>query len=294
MNHIDKIRNTMRLIAATSAAIVATGAGQAFAQISTDSSISDTGAFSDANAEFNIDRDIDVNVENLADIYNDVWADINTGFNAVIGNTTVEGDGASSGNIIGDISFANNANEDAGIVELGDILGDVDADFEIDTTGAYSEANQELNVDRRVNVYVTNEANIENLADINANTGFNATNYNTTVEGDGATSGNITIIADVENNANTGVGGVDLGDLGSDVDASASIANTGFSSVANQEVNVDDDVDLNYTNEANIANVFGINANTGFNETSYNTTVGGSSSGNAAFRLDVENNANTQ
>jgi hypothetical protein len=289
MTQIVKVRNMMRLVAATSAALFAMSAGSAFAS-SFNGTNEDTGPSSENHNKFDASSKVDFDWKNEANLKNLVDADINTGKNKVSKNTNAEG--GDTGSIDAQVAFENNANNDPGYIDLAGATPDVNADFSNSDTGPWSSNDNKLDVKNTVKVKVRNDADISNKADINANTGKNNTYGNTNA--DGGTTGNISVGIDAVNNANNG-SGANIGGLGGggDVNASANNSDTGPNSENKNTVKVKNSVDVNVRNEADITNKFNVDANTGKNTTSHNTNAGNNGTGDAAINIQVQNTANS-
>jgi hypothetical protein len=288
MTQVVKVRNMMRLIAATSAALMAMSAGQAFASVNVDGHNSETGPFAETENHFDIDHDFDIDIDNDADLDTDVEVDLNTGDNETKWNT--DGGETETGDAVVDIAFDNEANENAGEVVIPDDLFDVDADFSNEETGPWSSNKNDLDLDTDVDIDVNNDADIKNDVDIDLNTGRNEVKGNT--DGGELTTGKATVIIESTNKANTGGSSLDLSNLGGGVDADFSNEETGPESENYNKLDIDQNLNVDIKNDADINNDFKIDANTGENTVKDNTDAGGTHTGDAGVRIRVENVAN--
>lgn len=288
MTQIVKVRNMMRLIAATSAALMAMSAGQAFASVNVDGHNSETGPFAETENHFDIDHDFDFDIDNDADFDNEVEVDLETGNNEIKWNT--DGGKTETGEAVVDIAFDNEANENAGEVVLPDGLFDVDADFSNEKTGPWSNNENKLDLDSDVDIDVKNDVDIKNDVKIDLNTGRNEVKGNT--DAGGLTTGKATVIIESTNKANTGGSSLDLSNLGGGVNADFSNEKTGPESRNENELDIDQNLDVDIENKADIKNDFKIDANTGENTVKNNTDAGDTTTGEVGVRIRVTNQAN--
>ncbi len=299
MTHVTTIRNAMRLIAASSAVLLATSAGSAFAHSSTfDGANETTGAYSSNSNKFDVEHDSKLDVKNKSDIDNKIKGDLNTGYNDLEYNTTAS-DGIGTGVIDANVVVSNDTSGSGsvwgglGTLDLGGGSGTgmVDASFENGTTGYSSENTNKLKVDNKKSVTVKNDAYIDNKVDIKANTGDNKTIGNTTVDGS-TTTGDIVANVDISNKT---AGTPDLSSLGlggTDVTASAENGVTGAFSNNVNDVKVTQTDTVKIDNKADINNDVKLKANTGGNANNYNTTTGGTNTGSIGFGVNVSNTTN--
>lgn len=147
--------------------------------VSADFSNDTTGADSDNDNTLDLDRTLDVTVTNDADIVNDITADLSSGSNDFLSNTTV-GD-ISTGDIEMNLDVESVANQGATELDLSGLGGDVDLDFENDTTGADSDNDNTATITDTVTVDVTNTATVDNDLDLDVDSGGNTVDSNTTV-----------------------------------------------------------------------------------------------------------------
>ncbi|MGI6103072.1 MAG: hypothetical protein ACOYBJ_00380 [Patescibacteria group bacterium] len=279
-------RNRMRVVAAVAALALLGGAGSAWADVNVDGLNERTGADSDNFNTYTVDDLVDADIINSSSALNDVLLNVDSGNNDVLENTTVGDVEGGDVNVGG--SFYTELN--AGMVELdGMAMGDVDASFENNTTGANSVNRNTLDVERDTLVTVTNAGSASNLYDLTVDTGDNDTNRNTTV-GDVST-GDVDMNIEAETMINEGASSIDLGDLGasSSVDASFENAITGADSDNRNTVIVDDVKDIDVTNSATVTNDLDLIVDTGDNDTNRNTTVGDVSTGDVSIDFSFTN-----
>jgi hypothetical protein len=289
MTQIKTIRDAMRLIAATSAVLLATSAGSTFAHASVDVSGENegTGAYSANTTDVNVEHNTDLDIKNSDDVKNDLKGDFNTGWNDISFNTLVE-DGT-TGDIDVNVDVSNDSEGDS-LGSIGDLLAasDVSVDFVNRITGAYSDNENNANVEKNTDVNISNKSNVKNKLDIDANTGRNEAIGNT--EFGGGTTGDIDVSADISNNtggSSLGLGNLDLG--GGSVDISGGNSITGYSSTNENNVNVEENTDVNIKNDSKIDNKVKLDLNTGGNTTNYNTMSGGNSTGSISADLSLSN-----
>lgn len=148
--------------------------------VSGDFSNDTTGSSSNNRNTMNVDRNLNVDVDNVASISNDIDANLNSGNNTVRDNTTV-GD-VETGGVDFSVTVDNTANHSGSTLSMPD-LGNtsVDADFSNDTTGANSDNRNTINVDDNIDVLVNNVANVSNDLDVTGDSGNNDVRRNTTV-----------------------------------------------------------------------------------------------------------------
>lgn len=160
-----------------------------------------TGPSSENINRVEVDKDVDVRIRNNADIENELDIHANTGNNEIRNNTTV-GD-VSTGSIEVAADISNEVNAGGASFDICDnclMNEDINADFSNDTTGPNSENTNILDIDSDVNIDIENNADIRNDFRINANTGENEVENNTSV-GDVST-GDVVISISAMNVAN--------------------------------------------------------------------------------------------
>lgn len=284
-----KVVKSLKVLTA-SLAVVALGAGSAFASVHIGGSGNETtGPHSDNNNSWDIHQDSDISVLNSADANNDysVWA--GTGDN-LFGHNTELGD-VWTGDVSGDISF-DNALNDAAISFMGpNDLGNVSIDLSNYLTGPYSDNHNDVDISHNSDIHITNTADINNDIHYKADTGHNGVNCNT-VAGD-VTTGDVRISASVDNQANTG-SMIDLSNLVSSADISADMSNslTGPDSRNINDLDVRASSDVHIVNKADINNDFSADVNTGNNSIAGNTVVGNVRTGDVNLDFQAVNQAN--
>lgn len=247
---------------------------------------------------------------NTADVTNDLTVVANTGDNIITSNTAV-GDVAT-----GDINLALNMINLLNIyapntllaVDVWSILSDYTGDLVFDlgnsATGPNSENTNSATANRDVSATVTNRSEIDNVFDIDAATGDNELEGNTAVGN--VTTGGINIEGAVTNIANTvkpilyivNVFGEWAGEL-MGVDPSQVIVNridnqaTGPNSENTNNIDQNQTIDLDVTNEARVRNRINVDANTGSNTFANNTLVGNITTGSINIMANVYNVLNS-
>jgi len=159
------------------------------------------------------------------------------------------------------------------------------------TTGPWSENKSIWDIDHDIDIDITNDSEIKNDQDIDAETGRNEVEHNTSVSD--FTTGDIDGDIYVSNE----LGGSDFIVSGSDLgfgDVSIDLANgcTGPNSENENIVDIDNDIDLDFRNYVTIHNDLDADLNTGDNEVEHNTVVGDFSTGDIDFSATTENRVN--
>ncbi len=251
--------------------------------------VTGNGAFSNSAINVSSNSTTSVNQTNNANITNNVSSNANTGDNSANFNT-----GGDSKIVTGDattntsISNAANLNK-ASLSNCGGCEGGA-TNVTITGNGAYSENEVEVSKDKSVFLNQDNNANISNDVEAKANTGKNDNSFNTggdsvTVTGDAKTSVSI----DTKANANI----AKLGGNGSAGGSSVLISGNGAFSDNDAALNGSSAVVLDQFNDANVDNDVEAKANTGKNDSTFNTGgFVGISTGNASTHVDVDNAVN--
>lgn len=143
-------------------------------------------------------------------------------------------------------------------------------EISISGNGAGSESQVNINVEQNQNVNQSNDANIQNDVDVNANTGGNDANDNT--GGDvNISTGSIDSNVDVNNKGiNVNAANNNACPSNCPVDFNTDISKNGADSENSVSVNANNNVNASQNNEANIENNVNVNANTGYNEANDN------------------------
>jgi len=232
---------------------------------STNVTISGNGAFSDNNANVNNNSSVTVAQTNVANVYNDIDADADTGDNDANfntgGNTSVRTGDAST-----NVTVSNLLNKNVALVGGGSGAGN-GATVLIDGNGAFSDNGVNLNNSSAVVLAQTNVADVNNDVDADADTGNNDANFNTGGEVS-VDTGDAKANVGVLNALNFNMANVDcecvLGDL------SVKVANNG--AFSDNFVNVNDlsALIVAATNVADLDNDVDADADTGDNEAEFN------------------------
>ncbi|KKT94207.1 MAG: hypothetical protein UW94_C0001G0056 [Parcubacteria group bacterium GW2011_GWA2_45_14] len=255
---------------------------------------SQTGANSDNNIDVSEESYDDTLVNNNAVINNEVTAQAITGQNSANKNTGAGNIQTGDANIeVTAINVANTTVKDGSLFiavvnVFGDWFGDllyggssllaatggqaptVTVDASNAVTGAESDNEIEVDVNRRQEVSIDNQADINTLLDANIETGGNMANRNTLgggIEtGDGVLALHSRAAANLTGVVMDPVAGLIVNGLND---------TTGFESQNKIKVRLNEERLLTINNEANVSTIFGALANTGNNEASQNT-IGGS------------------
>lgn len=248
-----------------------------------------TGADSDNDNDLDVDHDVDLVLDNIADIVNVLGLTANTGENEQTRNTTA-GD-IDTGDVEVDSVISNWANNDSGFASASHGTTSVDVTGENNTTGADSDNDNDFDIDNDLDIDVDNDADITNSVTVDATTGGNEQRRNT-VGGDIST-GDIEVSTDITNEANNGSSS--LMDGGSSLDVSGDFTNdtTGADSDNDNDLDVDHDVDLTVDNIADVTNVLDVDANSGENEQSRNTTGGNIDTGSVSVDFGSSTTVNS-
>jgi hypothetical protein len=165
-------------------------------------------------------------------------------------------------------------------------------DLTVTGNGAFSDNTVKVESNNATVVEQNNNANVTNNISSNANTGGNDASFNTggdtrIVTGDAVTKTDVSTHVNLNKAVVDGCGACDGGDLG------VKISGNGAYSDNYAKVDKENLVSVAQDNDANISNHVDANANTGKNDSSFNT--GGDTvivTGDAATKVDVDNKAN--
>ncbi len=258
-------------------------------KVSSDNTL--TGAQSDNDNKVTLNGNGDLNVDNIATVNNNASeVTIDTGHNDQNKNTT--GGDVMSGNVDVSADWNNVVNDGASLCGCtgGDNGWTVTADFSNNTTGYKSHNDNKLTINDNGDQTFTNVATILNSLSLDANTGHNDQNKNTT--GGNMTTGDISLAAMFSNEANSGSKGGDPSHGSSSVDVTASNKTTGAESDNNNIVKLNNDGDTHVTNVATLTNSVDLYANTGHNDQNKNTKAGDLKTGNVGLSANITNVAN--
>lgn len=275
----------------TTAGVAAAGAmllisSAAFAG-TTDLTISGNGADSENGIKLMEQTSTVVSQSNQTSISNHVHTSSNTGDNTASGNTGgsvyIETGDATSKTQISNTTGSNTAH-----VENCDC--DTDVTVKIDGNGKDSENKAKVGVDSMTYLVQENKTKMTNMVHSDADTGNNKANHNT--EGDVTiVTGNAKSMVEVENQANSNVGGIGgNGEAGSQVDVM--ITDNGKDSTNKVGLKVDKLKGLSQHNSTRIKNKVGSFAGTGYNKAKSNT--GGIIdvwTGNSTSKVNLKNTA---
>lgn len=170
-------------------------------------------------------------------------------------------------------------------------LASAEVTVEIDGNGTSSDNSANVNITQQTTITQTNQADIQNNVNTQADTGSNTASNNT----GGDTSiqtGNTNQNVSVSNQANsstintTGCGGCANGDV------NVQVSGNGADSQNTTNVTLNNQTTINATNNANITNIVNVGANTGNNSSSNNNGGVTIQTGNILIRGSIENKAN--
>lgn len=258
------------------------------------------------------ENNININTEDNASTENQSQIDADTGNND-IGSNTIVGN-VTTGNINSTETVVNASNTD---LDLGSSIGvqNINPDginqielmpsgqrilFENQTTGPNSENTNELNNNNSVEIIDTNNAQIENVIEIDVNTGENSI-ANNTMAGN-LTTGDINLGVNLVNLANLQMPKLILsadiwnilGSLNGNLilDPSFSNTKTGPNSLNSNLLNNGSDFSADIDQNADLSNLFNYHANTGENTIGNNTIIGNIQTGNTNIQNSVYNLVN--
>lgn len=307
MNTFDKMRKVIRIGVASSAIVLTAGAGLTFAGYS---GTSLTGFSSDndttgpqslnKNTTEIVDR-VKVELVNRDEEDNNLDYLFNTGKNEIENNTSVGN--ILGGNVIAAFALAGGLGSSA----LGTNLftnftsfqnySNLSADPELvnDTTGPCSENINEVKIETKRELHVTNDTDIDNDVYLGVNTGKNEVEKNTVVGN--VSTGNVSI----QGTINNGNGGqcvtcadalaIFSGAVNQTIpDISAANSITGPNSSNKNEFEAKNEIDVDIQNHSDIDNDIDVEANTGENKIECNTVVGNVTTGNVSVVLNANNN----
>ncbi|MEX1112308.1 MAG: hypothetical protein WEC84_02490, partial [Candidatus Andersenbacteria bacterium] len=231
---------------------------------------STTGSGSDNSINVSVDSNQETHIDNKASVSTILHAEIDTGNNRSNSNTL--GAGVKTGNGILGLSSRTMANI-VGIADTGGIAVDIVGTN--DTTGVDSE--------NRINARINNQriVEIENQADINThmpavvNTGNNEVAFNTL--GGSIQTGDAVARAVIDQLVNKVIAFLAGG--GARVAGIFTNSNTGFNSLNQNNLDVNNSTTLDIFNNAVIQNLIDLLLNTGGNTLAYNTGGGGITTG---------------
>src|SRR4030042_2656187 len=274
----------------------------------TESSNSNTGADSNNTSDTTIDNDVETSIDNNADIDNLADVDVNSGDNNADKNT---GDGGvSTGDARIDGSVETNANSvSLGALECStecDVIDITSLESGNSNTGSGSDNSSSTSLDNDSELGIYNDAGMDNLVMLDANSGDNSASLNT---GDGIIdTGDADIILtaiNAANNINVGYEVFNIfddqtGDIVINFDDialaglfggtfSSSNDTTGADSTNNASTNATNSNTVLIDNEGNIVNNYYLDANTGNNTADKNTGDGSIATGDANVVLNLIN-----
>ncbi|MEX0649464.1 MAG: hypothetical protein WD200_00505 [Candidatus Andersenbacteria bacterium] len=231
---------------------------------------STTGPNSTNTIDIDIDSHKETHVDNDASVSTILNAHIDTGNNRSNSNTL--GANVKTGNGILGLSSRTVANA-VGIANTGGVTVDIVGTN--DTTGVDSENRIRATINNERIVEIENRADVSTLLPATVNTGNNEVAFNTL--GGAIQTGDAVARAVIDQLINKVV--ALLADGGTTIAASFLNSNTGFNSLNQNNLDVNDSSTLNIFNSAFIQNLIDLLLNTGGNTLAYNTGGGGITTG---------------
>lgn len=272
---------------ATGAVLINALAPVAFAETIT---VSGNGSLSNNTVNVSSNTTTSVNQSNNANVINNVTSNASTGGNSTNfntgGNTTIQ-----TGNATTNTTVSTAANLNSASVNSCGTCGNGATNVTVSGNGYGSSNGVDVNNSNGVFLNQTNNANVLNSVESKANTGKNDSSFNTGGNGSIVT-GNASTTVKVGNmlNANEATVGGGNGNAGN---SSVTITGNGAFSENGVALNNGSAVVLSQGNSANVANYVDAKANTGKNDSTFNT--GGDTSvvtGNAKTDVTVDNAVN--
>ena len=278
-----------RIITAIATGAVLVNAMAPFAFADTSLTVSGNGALSQSAVNVTNASNTVVNQTNNANITNNIHSDASTGGNSsnfnTGGNSTI-----STGDANNTVTVNNAANLNKASVSCGCNTGNLS----VNVTGNGGESANAVNATNANSVFLNqnNDANFRNNVTANSSTGKNDSSFNTggsTVIVTGNAADNVT----VNNKANANIATIGGANGGSAGGSSVVVSGNGALSQNAVDLANVSAVVLNQANDANIGNNIRTKAETGDNESQFNTGgTNGIATGNATDKVNVSNLAN--
>jgi hypothetical protein len=235
---------------------------------STTLTISGNGTGSDNTANVSANNTTTLIQTNNTDITNDVNVDANTGNNRASDNTGGNVD-VTTGHAITDVAVSNTAGSNAATIDNCNCEND--ADVLISGNGSHSDSDVTLDRNNTTTLFQTNNTDVRNRVDVDANTGYNRTNDNTGGDVSVLTGrADTTVTLGTTANANFARIGGGTGSNGGGT-TTAQILGNGTGSDNSIDLSSNNDVVLSQLNDAYISNRVDVDANTGHNYANDNT-----------------------
>lgn len=245
-----------------------------------------TGAGSENNSQVVVQDSTVVVQDNQAEVNNNVAINMNTGGNSANKNTGV-GD-VSTGDASLGVALSTQVNSNvANVSGCGSCTADLDAGNM--TTGADSENNADIVVEKDTQVFQTNYAEVNNNVAAKINTGDNTANKNVT--GGSVQTGDADAVVVEETSANSNVASVGGGNGSAGV-MQAGNAVTGADSENNANIYARFNTLATQSNFALVNNNAALDVNTGRNQANKNTGEGQVDTGDASVGVAFDTQAN--
>jgi hypothetical protein len=276
-----------KLTTAVSTAALLTGSVASVAFGTTTVTVSGNGSDSNNTANVTVSTTKQILQTNNADIENNVKINANSGDNDANDNTGGEVE-IQTGDANVSSSVSNSANSNVANLSCGGCPGDTTV--KITGNGSDSDNDVDVKVANVTELQQSNQADVENNIDVDANTGKNDAEDNT--GGDvSIETGDAKAVVDIANMVNQNV--ASIGGEGDGGSLDVEVSGNGSGSDNDVDVELANVVEVLQTNNAEIENDVDVDANTGKNDAKDNT--GGEvaiETGDADVEVDVENKAN--
>jgi len=159
-----------------------------------------------------------------------------------------------------------------------------DTTINVNNTGESSSTTVNVSSSTTLQATQTNSGTVTNATDITANTGHNTITDNTAVQG--SATGNVAIAFDDSNEINTGVSSSFALPSGGSDSFSSSVSNTGAGSSVSVSHTNSSSLSSTATSSGSVSSTLSINADTGHNTISGNTTFQGGVGGSISINLN--------
>lgn len=236
------------------------------------------------------------NITNLSDAYTHFGGLLNTGHNTSNFNTSSQG-APESGmiNVSGTVNNSLNSGGQGASIVVPEVMmpSVVSIGGSNNLTGAYSSNSNTTTIHQSTTQNITNSAHVHTTGNLDVNTGHNDNSFNT-ISGGSGSSGDITAVVNVNNTANSGAAANALVTMpvASSITSMGSNSVTGYNSDNKNVTNYTEKNTVDVKNTATIDTDFNLKANTGDNQSNFNTVGGGFNSGSINAGISVTNSGN--
>ena len=272
---------------AASLAIVAIGAGTAFAQADISGSNNTTGENSVNTSHVDLSKISDFDYYTNVSALNNLAVKAESGKNKIAGNT--EAGDIMFGGVNGDIDISTHSAGLGPVIDLGDMdMGSSSIDLGNSLTGYRSRNVNNVDLRQRTSVHVINDSNVDNNVSAYVSTGGNKISHNTKV-GD-VTGGDATYSISIDNpSSSTDSGSIIFPSTGGTVSADFSNDTTGACSENENTLHATADTSVNVHNSSNVSNDVHATVNSGHNTFGGNTVLGDISTGDSSLSVHITN-----